>query len=398
MLHVFLRFYALETKNIFGWDQVDNAWAAKDIIVDHKLPLLGMVAKGNSGFYIGPAYYYLIAIVYWVFNLDPISSGVFAGITSIFTFFTFFYVIKKIFSNDTALIAVFIYTISFSMISFDRVQWPVNFIPSISFIIFYSLYNIINSKFTYLISLGIALGFSFHIHFTSIYYPIIILLSLPFFPWNKRIIKYIFILFFLFLVFLLPIFISEINTKASSTKHLTTYINTYFHGVHLTRVMQLAKDAFIKFEGFIIFPQLKFIKYLFVPAFFLMYCSPKPSRKKIALCYLVLLWFIVPWFVFSVYKGEISDYYFSSTIPIVVTILSYLIVRIIEMKSIFPKVITLLFFIYYSFINIQAFFNQKQMNLQMHRQNVRDAIRDGRTINFAQGNPDSYLYYIYTRK
>lgn len=53
LLHLFFRFYNFEVRNIFRWDQVDNAWAAKNIIVDHKFPLLGMVARQNTGFYIG---------------------------------------------------------------------------------------------------------------------------------------------------------------------------------------------------------------------------------------------------------------------------------------------------------------------------------------------------------
>src|ERR1035437_2145726 len=71
---IFLRFYQMDIKNPFGYDQVDNAWAVKKIIVDHTLPLVGMVAKGNSNIYIGPFYYYMIAAVYWIFNLNPIRS------------------------------------------------------------------------------------------------------------------------------------------------------------------------------------------------------------------------------------------------------------------------------------------------------------------------------------
>ena len=54
----------MDQKNPFGYDQVDNAWAAKNIIINHWYPLVGMVAKANSGIYIGPVYYYLIAVFY----------------------------------------------------------------------------------------------------------------------------------------------------------------------------------------------------------------------------------------------------------------------------------------------------------------------------------------------
>ena len=103
---IFLRFYLLEEKSSFGWDQVDNAWAAKNIIVDKKLPLVGMQAKGSSGFFIGPYYYYLLVPVYFLTNLDPIASGIFAGITSVISFFIIYFITRSLFSNKIALLAL----------------------------------------------------------------------------------------------------------------------------------------------------------------------------------------------------------------------------------------------------------------------------------------------------
>ena len=63
ILEIFLRLYNVDKQNPFGWDQVDNAWTAKNMIINHWYPLVGMVAKQNSGFYIGPLYYYLIKAI-----------------------------------------------------------------------------------------------------------------------------------------------------------------------------------------------------------------------------------------------------------------------------------------------------------------------------------------------
>src|SRR3990167_7783352 len=97
ILSIFLRFYELSIRSHFGWDEVNNAWAAQNIIVNHEFPLLGFQAKMNSGIYIGH-YYYLISIVYFLTDLNPIASGIMVGITSIFTFFIIFYVSKKLLS------------------------------------------------------------------------------------------------------------------------------------------------------------------------------------------------------------------------------------------------------------------------------------------------------------
>lgn len=396
-LLLFLRFYELDTRNPFGWDQVDNAWAAKKIIVDHEFPLVGMVAKQNSGIFIGPFYYYLIAFSYWIFNLNPIASGVFAGAASIFTFLVLFYVTKKIFSVEVGLIAVFINTVAFSGIIFDRVQWPVNFIPAISLVIFYSLYKIIMGKPGYVILLAIALGFSFHIHFTSIYFPIMIFLSVIFFPKTKEMFKYFLIALPIFVVWLIPSIIALLQNQQHGS-NILQYGNSYYHGFHLRRVLQLVNDAFIQFEHFLTFSILKPLKFILVPLFMFVYLFKSLSKEKVILCYLIGVWFIVPWFVLSTYSGEISDYYFSSNRFIVVIIIAYLLAKIFSLKSWIPKIILSCFLIYYAVFNINNFFSYREGGIYERSKKVIKAIKEGSEIGFHEGVSESYLYYYYMRK
>ncbi len=241
---LFLRFHQMDVKNPFGYDQVDNAWAAKNLIVNHQWPLVGMVAKGNSGMYIGPFYYYLISIFYWIFNLNPIASAVFAGVTSIFTFWVIFYISRKLFSTEVAIFAVFINTFFLPAIMFDRVQWPVNLIPSISYLIFYVLFRITQGDVKKIMALAVLVGFSFSVHFTSIFYPIIIILALPFFPKTKEVLKYILISIPLFLVWLVPNVVYQLQQR-SVGESFSSYFANYYHGFHLRRVMQLTGDALI---------------------------------------------------------------------------------------------------------------------------------------------------------
>lgn len=397
LLFLFTRFYELETKNGFAFDQASNAWMAKEIIVDHKFPLLGMVAKGNSGFNIGPSYNYMITIFYWIFNLDPIASPVFASVTAIFTFIIIFYLIKKLFSFKIALLAVFIYTISFAMIKFDRTQWPVGFIPALSLIIFYTLYNVLLGKQKYLLLLAIALGFSFHIHFTSVFYLIIILFSLPFFKLNKQWLKYAIISIPLFLIWFIPNIVATLNNKSSQFNNLLNYLNTYYHGLHLTRFFQLTKDAFIKFEEFIPMHELKFMKYFLLPFFLIIYYLHSFSKERFIFCYLVALWFLIPWIIFTTYAGEISDYYFSSTIPIVIIILAYLFFQLFRKGNIIIRLILIFFLIYYSAINFINFINLKEKGLYDYRKDVIKTIKQGGNIEFKEGSPEYYLFYLYTQ-
>lgn len=396
MLHVFLRFYELEGRTEFRWDQVDNAWVAKDIIVDHKLPLVGMQAKQNSGFFIGPAYYYFIAPFYWVSNLDPIASGVIAGVTSIITFFVVFYVTKKLFSFDVALVAVFLYTISFEIIRVDRFQWPINFITPISLLILYALYNILVGRVRYLFLLAVAVGLSLHINFTSVFFPIVVLLSLPFFPKTKETLKYMLLSLPLFFLFLIPNILSELNSSASSTRNMLGYIDTYYHGIHARRIFQLASDAFLEFAALLWFPFLNFLKYALLPLFGLVFLWRNYTKERLILFYLFCIWILVPWLVFSTYSGEITNYYFSMTRPITILAVSYIFIWVLKRKNFVLKLFVVSFLAYYGYSNITYFLAHKIQGLDYHRKKVLAIIEKGEKVEFQQGLPESYIYYYYT--
>jgi len=398
-LSIFLRFYQLDIRSQFNWDQVDNAWAAKNIIVNHAFPLVGFQAKVNSGIYIGPYYYYLIAIVYFLTNLNPIASGITAGITSIFTFLTLFYISKKLFSVNVALISVFLNTVSVFAINFDRVQGPVNLIPSIALIIFFSLYKIITGYPKFILLLALASGFSLHIHITAIYVPLIILLCLPFFPRTKEMLKYIFFSIPILLFFIFPSVIAFLQ-NSGHVSNAINYGNTYFHGIHLRRVMQLTNDAFIQFEAYFNYSSIiKYLKFTLIPLFISLYLYKNISKDKLLLCYLILLWFTIPWLVISTYSGEISDYYYSANRFIALLIIAYLISKIFQFRNIIAKMTIVSLLIFYMGSNLQKFFSSTVSdNLKDKIEVVQKAIKEEREIGFQEGVPESYLYYYYMRK
>jgi 4-amino-4-deoxy-L-arabinose transferase-like glycosyltransferase len=387
----------MDLKNPFGYDQVDNAWAAKNILVNHWFPLVGMVAKENSSIYIGPVYYYMIAVLYWIFNLNPIASAVFAGLTSIFTFWVIFYVARKMFSAEVALIAVFINTFFLPSIFFDRVQWPVNLIPSVSLLIFYVLYKITLGDVKKIILLALLVGFSFSVHFTSIFFPVMIVLSLPFFPKNKQTFKYLALALPLFLIWLIPNVAYQIQ-QGSSGSSFISYFRNYYHGFHLTRVIQLTGDALIQFNAYAFLDKLAPLKFILLPAFFLVYLYRSIKREKLIFCYLVLLWFIVPWFVFATYSGEISDYYFAINRFVALLIIAYFFGRIWTIKNVVPKIAILAVLSYIAVTNLIIYLPSKDNSLAEREKKVLQQMSQGRRIEFQVGVPDSYLYYYYMRQ
>jgi len=401
-VHAFFMFYKLEQWAAFGWDQVNNAWAAMRILVGHNYPLVGMVAKQNSGLYIGPLYYYLVAVFYFFTRLDPIASPILAGCTALFSYWIIYGVSLRLFNKKVAVISCFIYTFSYFIINAERMQWPVNFIAPIGLLIFYFLYKVMTGDAEYIVHLAAAVGLSFHIHFTSIFYPIIILFSLPLVPINKKTWKYILVAIPVFLVFMIPQAIYYLQTNhQNSLGNYSGYFQTYYHGFHFRRMLQLSHDAFIKFQSILEKPYtiLRNAVFLYIPLFFVAYRQKQKNTHWIKLFYLIALWIFVPWVVFTTYSGEISDYYFSIQLYLAVILFAYLTLWIWETKKFLLRAGIAVFWLYFAVLNVQIFANTDHGNLFEDRMKVQQSIDRGQLINFTEGDPTSYLdfYYSYTQ-
>lgn len=392
----FFRFYQLDGRMQFTWDQIQNAWVMKDIIDDGRLPLLGMVAKGNSGFYIGPAYYYLLVPFYALTNLDPIAAGMFVGVIALTTFIALYLSVCKLFFREVALVSVLFYAVSMHAIGSDRTPWPVSLIPLVSLGVFYFLSRVIAHDERAIYYLATIIGFSFHIHFTAIYFVLITLACLPLFPLTKTMLRSILLSLPLFFVWFIPHAIASLTTRDTSSASLMHYTSTYYHGLHMTRVLQLLKDGFIEYESLLYFHELKFLKFMFLPLFSYFYIRRNGWEKGKYMIYLAWIWFLVPLFVMSVYSGEISNYYFATTRIIAVITMSYVLVTFMKNRIKILQIASILLFIIFIGKNIEQFFKYPSNGgLNNARLQVKEAVSQGVVIPFSEGDPKSYFYYLY---
>lgn len=391
---IFLRWHQIEERNQFTWDQVDNAWAAKNIIVDREFPIEGMQAKLNSGLFIGPLYYYYIAPFYAAFNLDPVASGYIAISSSVISLIILYYVTKSIFSYKEALIAGLLYVFLTPYIEFDRVQWPVNFVPAISLVIFYSIYRILNGSIRYFFLLMLALGISFHLHMTSIFYIFIFILSIPLLPRKMETVKYFFYSLPIFIIFISPILYMVLGANYFSRG--TSYASSSYHGFYLRRMLQLGSDAFLEFATLTHILKISVIRFLLPLAFTILYLKEKLSRKRIIFCYLVLLWILIPWILLSTYSGELTVYYFIIPRFIAVMMAAYILVKLIFAKNIFVSLTSSVLLGAYLAHNVVLFFQAEYDGISYYRQRTLNRMEKGEQINFQQGAPESYIYFYYT--
>lgn len=397
VIHLFFRFYELEHRAQFTWDQVDNAWNAKNIIINHEYPLVGMPVKQNTGFFIGPFYYYYVAFFYFLTDLDPIASPIIAGVTSIFTLFTLFFISKKLFNSSVALISTFIYTFSFYFIEMDRIQWPVNFIPAISLIIFYLLLRIINGEYKKIPILALVLGISFHIHFTSLFYFIFIFLCLPFFPRSKKTIYYYLISIPLLFVWIVPTIIYIFNGSQSHKTFFDYYIENS-HGFHLRRVMQVIPIQFLEAELILKTQFLSALKYLVVPIFSALFYFKLGKKKSFKFLYLYAIWFVVPLILLSMFRGDLTPYYFSLLRFIVIISFSFIVFQLLSLKNRYLKILLAVLAIVFAYQNIVTFANFKIKSLYDYKNETYKNFMQSKGYEFTYGAPHTYLYYFYEYK
>ncbi len=396
IIGAFFRFYQLDSRMQFNWDQIRDAWVMKDIIDDNKFPLLGPVAKGTSGFYIGPSYYYLLSPFYIFTNLDPIASGIFVGVVSIVTLIILYEVVKRTFSIWVAIISLAFYAFSIHAIGFDRIPWSVAFLPLLSIGIFYFLLRLLQGDKQALVGLALIIGFTFHIHFTAIYFVVIVLLCLPFIRWSRKMIGLTLVSLLFFFLWFLPHIISSFITHDSSGSNLIKYVQTYYHGLHITRVLQLLQDGFIEFESLFYFRELKMLKFIILPLFSFFYIQRNGWVKSKNIIYVVWIWFLVPLLIMSVYSGEISNYYFATTRTIAVITTSYVIVALFQNKHKIIQIVIIFLCVVFIGKNIEQFFRvPTNGGLNNVRSQVKDAVSQGVIIPFAEGDSKSYFYYLY---
>ena len=391
LLHIFLRFYQLEERAQFTWDQVDNAWHAKNMIINGEYPLTGMPAKGNTSVTIGPFYYYFVASFYLLTNLDPIASPIIAGIISIFSFFVLFFAARKIFNTQIALIAVFINTFSNYLITMDRIQWPVDLIAPVSLLIYLSMLQIIKGELKYIFLLATLLGFSLHIHFTSVFYFLLVILALPLFPRSRK--AFLFILYSIpfFLVWTISFFLSLSQT--GSSLNIFSYIQDNSIGFHGRRVLQVAQIAFVEIQ-LILYEKLPgFIKFLPIPLFLVVYYF-REKQKNWYLLYLTTVWFIVPWFGLSMFGGELTPYYFSMTRYLAIIALAYVFYNaIVFRKKVFIPILGFVA-ILFAAVNIYNFGIHSPEGLSYWKKEAYRDFKESRGNEFTYGSAKTYLYYF----
>ena len=156
----FLRFYHLPQRIGFGWDEERDARAVGEIL-NGDLKLIGPRVLSDTGFFLAPYFFYLLAPFYAFSRLSPYATVYFSVFYNLTFFIISFLVLKKLFSQKVALLFLAFWAVNPHTLSFDTGAWNPVLIP-LAFMVF--LYLLAKPKGFFLGFIW-GLGISFHVQF-----------------------------------------------------------------------------------------------------------------------------------------------------------------------------------------------------------------------------------------
>ncbi len=400
ILGMYLRFFKIESILEFGWDQARDAWKTRDILIG-KLVLNGP-RTGVGHMELGPLWFYLLAPFYYLTNLDPTGANYLNFFVNLFNFIAIFIVTKKIFGKKAALFVTFFYATNRYLIQINRVPWNVSPVPGVAMIIFYSIYKVVyEKKYNFIFLISFLTGLFFHLHFSFVFLPAIILFS--FFLVKDKVKAFIYGLksLPLFFIWFIPTIIYEFQSKNSNLNFLTNFYKYYIiKGFHLRFYLYRLYDAFIQFETVLSLPKINRYLVLIPPFLYFLFLIFEKDKKQKVLGYLILLWFLIPSLIYSFYGGTTSEYYMLMTSVLVIYIIYYFFNKIISLKNYFLIYISTFLLLFFCFFQIKDELIKKERvnSLKYQKLSVKQRIKEKNKIEFNEGDIKSYLWHIWNEK
>src|SRR3990167_3985500 len=151
-----LRIYKIEEFFYFSYDEAIPAFVGRKLILFKDVSLLGGVTP--FGFHLAPYFYWFLAALLFLGNLNPIIWGYAGAAIAVVTTLMMFVGGKEFFNKKVGFLAASFWTFSYLANVYDRHLWALYWGPLLSLIVIYSLYKIVkgNEKFIYLFALTIA--------------------------------------------------------------------------------------------------------------------------------------------------------------------------------------------------------------------------------------------------
>lgn len=399
-IDLYLRFWQYPNTFSFGWDQARDGWKVRDLL--HGTLVLDGPRTGVGHFRLSALWFYFLAPFYRLTNLDPMGSAYANIVVSIFNSATLFIVSKKIFGSGYALLASYVLAINGYLISIMKIPWNVSPVIGVSVLIFFCIYRIVvfeNYRLIFLLML--LTGFFINLHFSIVFLPPIIVLSLVLAKNKTKTVKYLFLSLPFFLIWFVPLIFLDLKWSGDNSEMFLRFTREYMiDGFHFQFFIHRLNDALIQFEKlFLISYTIGWGK--FIPILILVILTMFDNHKNKIFNYLLVLWFGVPAVIYSFYSGTTSEYYMLLSAPIVIYIMIYFQKKFIQILSLYNLnkaaiIISTIVWVLYGYIASSGHWIKSPYGgLNKQKDEVRKIMNDGGTIGYNEGDIKAYIFQVY---
>lgn len=341
---------------IFGFDQGRDYLAVKNIVVDHKLTLIGSEvgagAAGLNGIFQGPLYYYFLSVPFLLTNGNPYSGVVLMFLLSFFSVIFAYFFGKKLFGVAGGLTMALLFALSPMFIAQARFTWNSN--PSTLFILLSFFFTYLGmkkeNKYIFLSSFFAAFVYNFQFA-VSVPLSASIILFYILVVRLKAIKKYL-ILISGYVLGFLPMLLFETRHGFLAIRGFATYLfgakeiglsflpSQKIIASHVSSFFNAFIDVFPKD---IISPHALLLIVL-IPTFYFFYKEKnKELRKFIGFLFLL---FPVYFFVFLFFRNAIWVYYLIALNIAYILFFSYSMASVFKQKGVILKIFYLLFLVF----------------------------------------------------
>lgn len=356
------RIYNFEKGFSFAHDQDLYSWIAKDILINHHQRLIGQVTS-VEGVFIGSAYYYLMAIFYWIFNLNPLSAVIPTVVGGLITIGSIYWIFSRHFGKYIGAIGAFIYSVSFGVAAYDR--WSVPTQPTMLWSVWYLLVILEairgNQKIIYLYA--VLLGLLWQIHIALL--PVVIIPMIAF-GLRKFEIKKMLIAGIILMLTASPFFIFEIRHNFSQSRAILNGSQKEMGGpTGKMKVIKVLNASGKEIQTRLFFGWDKFSKseywwFGYLAVFTFIFYKKREWRRHL---FILSLWPISMLVIQFWSKRVVSEYYFSNILPVVILILS------IALSEIRRKYIILGLGLGYFLLNLGWLVNKSELDHSYYYRN-----------------------------
>lgn len=342
LLTLFFRSHKINSLYNFEWDQERDAYIVSGMIKDHKPVLIGPRVINDSGFFVGPFHYYFLLPFYLLNNNNPFAGAQAAVFVEVITVIVLYILVLKIFNKRVAFWTSFIFSLTPLVVC-----WNVMHIPLFSIFIFYLCYLLMKNDFRIfpILIFVFVLASTNHPSMLTLFIPIITAYILSS---SKLSTKTICLSLLMAIIPLLPLIFFDlrhdfiniksiinflITPKTINTTNPWLFLRSYWRALN---VLTIQNDILLLVEKSLILA-------FGITGFILI----KDKKLK----WLILIWILTPIVILSTYKGDIPEYYYSSSLILMPILIGIFLTKFINKKFIPIVVILAIVFQYLNFPN-----------------------------------------------